>query len=163
MWGSVGPVQRPMLTGTHECNLDNRFRLAIPARVRAPFLGERVMVGWWLDPCVMVAPVDHWTALIDGIFGSMSVLDDDGRELKRFLLSGVWEQELDRQGRILLPQELREHASLGPKVKVVGHGDFLEVWDPDLLDERRTALHKEGVSNRANRVREKNAGPRVPA
>jgi MraZ protein len=162
MWGSVGSVQRRLLTGTHECSLDNRFRLAIPARLRAPFM-EGVMVGWWLDECLIVAPSDDWARLIDETFGTMSVLDDESRELKRFLLGGVYEQELDKQGRILLPPELREHASLGARVKVVGAGEYLEVWDPQLLEEQRASLRREGVSARAKRLNENAAKRHVAA
>jgi len=121
------------------------------------------MVGWWLDECLIVAPSDDWARLIDETFGTMSVLDDESRELKRFLLGGVYEQELDKQGRILLPPELREHASLGARVKVVGAGEYLEVWDPQLLEEQRASLRREGVSARAKRLNENAAKRHVAA
>ena len=151
MWGTVGHMQRRLLTGTHECSLDNRFRLAIPARLREAFLGGAV-VGWWIDECLIVVPRGEWAGLIERTFGSMSVLDDEGRELSRFLSAGAFEQDLDRQGRILLPTELREHAGLASRVKVVGAGEYLEVWDGDRLSERFAALRREGVSARAKRL-----------
>lgn len=151
MWGSVGRVQRRLLKGTHECSLDNRFRLAIPARLREPF-AEGAVVGWWIDECLIVAPANDWTGLIERTFGAMSVLDDESRDLSRFLLAGAFDQELDKQGRVLLPPELREHAGLEQRVKVVGAGDYLEVWNPERLAARFANLRREGVSARAKRL-----------
>ncbi|MFN8109766.1 MAG: cell division/cell wall cluster transcriptional repressor MraZ [Thermoleophilia bacterium] len=144
-------MERRLLSGTHDCNLDNRFRLAIPARLREPF-GEGAVVGWWIDECLVVVPSGEWTGLIERTFGSMSVLDDESRELSRFLLAGAYEQDIDKQGRVLLPPDLREHGGIGQRVKVVGAGEYLEVWDPDRLDQRFAALRREGVSARAKRL-----------
>jgi len=147
----VGSVQRRLLSGTYECSLDNRFRMAIPARVRDPFVAG-AMVGWWFDDCVIIVPRHEWPAMVQRTFGAMSLLDDEQRDLSRFLLAGAYDQELDRQGRVLLPAELREHAGLGGRAKVVGAGDYLEVWDPDRLAERFAGLRREGVSVRAKRL-----------
>jgi MraZ protein len=144
-------MQRRMLTGTHECSLDNRFRLAIPARLREPFQ-DGAMVGWWIDDCLIVVPRGDWAGLIERTFGAMSVLDDQSRDLSRFISAGVYEQELDKQGRILLPGELREHAGIAGRAKVVGTGEYLEIWDPDRLAERFADLRREGVSVRAKRL-----------
>jgi MraZ protein len=145
-------MQRRLLSGTYECSLDNRFRLAVPARLRDPF-AEGATVAWWLDDCLVVVPRLEWPDLIQRTFGAMSVLDDDQRELRRFLLAGAFEQEsLDRQGRLLLPPELRDHAGLDGRVKVVGAGEYIELWDPDRLAERFTNLRQEGVSARAKRL-----------
>lgn len=149
-------MQRRLLSGTHECSLDNRFRLAIPARLREPF-SEGAIVGWWFDECLIVVPAGDWTGLIERTFGAMSVLDDESRDLSRFLLAGAFEQELDKQGRVLLPPELREHAGLGQKAKVVGAGDYLEIWDPERLTERFATLRREGVSARAKRLADRPA------
>lgn len=150
-WGTVGRMPPRHLSGTHECSLDNRFRMAIPAKLRAPF-AEGAMVGWWLDECLVVVPTDQWGGLIERTFGSMSVLDDESRELSRFLLAGAYEQDLDKQGRVLLPAELRAHAGIEQRAKVVGAGDYLEVWDPDRLTERFEKLRREGVSAHARRL-----------
>ncbi|MCU0308549.1 MAG: cell division/cell wall cluster transcriptional repressor MraZ [Thermoleophilia bacterium] len=145
-------MQRRLLSGTYECSLDARSRIAVPARLREPF-GEGTVTAWWLDDCLVVVPRLEWSGFIERTFGSMSVLDDDQRELSRFLLAGAFEQEaLDRQGRILIPSELREHAGLEGKVKVVGAGPYLELWNPERLAARFGALREEGVSQRAKRL-----------
>lgn len=145
-------MQRRLLSGTYECSLDNRFRLAIPARLREPF-AEGAMVGWWIDECLIVSPVDEWQPLIERTFGTMSVLDDEAREMSRFLSAGAFHHELDKQGRIPLTAELRQHAGIGDgKVRLIGVGDYLEVWDPARLEDRFTTLRREGVSNHAKRL-----------
>lgn len=152
MWGTVGNMHSPpSLSGTYECSLDSRFRMAIPAKVREPF-ADGAMVGWWIDECLIVVPTREWAPMIDRTFGAMSVLDDESRELSRFLKAGVYDQELDKQGRILLPPDLREYGGIGQRVKVVGGGEYLEIWDPDRLAERFAAIRREGVSARAKRL-----------
>lgn len=89
---------------------------------------------------------------MERIFGQMSVLDDDQRELSRFLMAGAFEQELDRQGRVLVPAELREHAGIDRVAKVVGTGEYLEIWEPSALATRFASLRQEGISTRAKRL-----------
>jgi MraZ protein len=140
------------LNGTYECSLDSRFRLAVPARLREPF-AEGATVGWWIDECLIVVPSLEWPALIERTFGTMSVLDDEAREVSRFLSAGAFHHDLDKQGRIPLTAELREHAGIGDaKVRLIGVGDYLEVWDPGRLAERFDKLRREGVSNHAKRL-----------
>jgi len=152
----VGNMNRRLLSGTHECSLDDRHRIAIPARLREPF-ADGAVVGWWIDECLVVVPRREWDDLIGKTFGEMSVLDDESRELMRFLLAGAYEQDLDKQGRVMLPPDLREHGGIGQRARVVGAGDYLEVWDPDRLDQRFAALRREGVSARAKRLADRGA------
>jgi MraZ protein len=113
-------------------------------------------MAWWLDDCLVVVPRHEWGELIERTFGSMSVLDDDQRELRRYLLAGAFENEaLDRQGRLLVPQQLREHAGLTGRVTVVGAGEYLELWEPARLADRFERLRSEGVSARAKRLAER--------
>ena len=152
MWGSVGLMQRRLLSGTYECSLDDRYRLAIPARLREPFT-EGATIGWWLDEGLILVPTSEWSGLVDRTFGAMSVLDDEARELSRFLIAGAYDHELDGQGRIPVGAELREYAGIeGRKVKVVGVGEYLEVWEPARLADRFSQMRREGVSARAKRL-----------
>jgi MraZ protein len=145
-------MQRRLLSGSYEVSLDNRNRLAIPARVRDPFHAGAI-VGWWLDDCLIVVPRHEWPALIERTFGSMSVLDTDQREVSRFVNAGAFDQDLDRQGRVLLALHQREHAGIDGRATVVGAGDYLEIWEPERLARRFAELRKGGgVSARAKRL-----------
>jgi MraZ protein len=130
--------------------------MAVPARLRDRF-AEGAVIAWWLDPCLVVVPRLEWTSLVERTFGEMSVLDDDQRELSRFLLAGAFDQDLDRQGRVVLPAELRDHAGIGDRVKVVGAGDYIEIWNPEELAARFSELRDEGVSQRAKRLADRMA------
>lgn len=153
MWGTVGHLMGArLLSGTYECSLDSRFRLAVPARLRDAFAGGAVLGRWLDEGGLILAPSPEWPALIRENFGDLTVLDEGQRILRRWVLGGCYEQDLDRQGRVLVPQELREHAGLTERAKVVGVGDYLEVWSPEQLDRGLAELQKEGVSEHAKRV-----------
>ena len=64
-------MQRRLLSGTYECSLDNRFRFAIPARLREAFAGGAT-VSWWIDDCLAVVPTLEWDELVGRTFGDMS-------------------------------------------------------------------------------------------
>lgn len=144
-------MQRRLLNGTYECSLDDRFRVAIPARLRDRFVSGAT-VCWWFDRCLAVVPTPEWPDLIERTFGPMDVLNGDQRELSRFILAGSYDHELDRQGRIPLPQELRDYAGLDGKVKVLGAREWLEIWDPERLAARFAPVHEEGVESLAQRL-----------
>ncbi|MEW6583944.1 MAG: cell division/cell wall cluster transcriptional repressor MraZ [Actinomycetota bacterium] len=147
-------MQRRLLIGTYECSLDDRFRLAVPAKLRDHF-ADGATVSWWLDDCLVLAPGTEWDALIERTFGSLNVLNDKQRFLRRYLLAGAFPTDaLDKQGRLVIPAKLREHAGLGAKVTVIGAGEYLEVWDPARLDARFGDLEREGVSSVASRLAE---------
>lgn len=139
-------MQRRMLSGTYECSLDNRFRLAIPARVRDSF-AEGAAVSAWFDDCAIVAPRLEWPSIVERVFGEMDVQNPQQRLLSRYLHAYTQEIDaLDRQGRIIVPENLRELAGLTGKVKVVGAGEYLEIWNPARLEESFEAARREGVS-----------------
>lgn len=145
-------MQRRLLSGTYECKLDDRFRLAIPARIREPFAAGAT-VGWWIDDCLIVVPSLEWGPLVERTFGTMSLFDDSARDMNRFIIGSALHHELDRQGRIPLSGELREYAGIGEtSVKLVGVGEYLEAWDPSQLAARFAALRREGVSAHAKRL-----------
>ncbi len=145
-------MQRRLLSGTYECKLDDRFRLAIPARIREPFAAGAT-VGWWIDDCLIVVPSLEWSGLVERTFGTMSLFDDSARDMNRFIIGSALHHDLDRQGRIPLSAELREYAGIaGGTVKLVGVGEYLEAWDPGQLAERFARLRREGVSVHAKRL-----------
>lgn len=136
MWGSFPAVMQQIpLRGTYECNLDNRFRLAIPAKVRDAFVHGATM-SVWFEGCAMLAPRHDWQAIVDRLFGELNLRDPAQRKLSRRLHAQSADQDaLDRQGRVLVPEVIREVAALETKVVVVGNGDYLELWNPVRLKE----------------------------
>lgn len=114
-----------MLIGAYQHNLDPKGRVTIPAKFRED-LGDCFYVTKGLDGCLFVLSAAEWTRLQEKMKGlplSRSVA------LQRFFFSGAAEVEPDKQGRILLPQQLREYANLTKDVTVTGVSSRAEIWD----------------------------------
>ena len=117
------------LTGEFRHSLDDRGRVAIPARFRAR-LSPAATVSRWLDGCLGVFPQDEWNELA-GKLRALPQTSARAREFGRFMSSGAVEVELDRQGRILIPGYLRDYAAISEgEVVVVGALNRLEIWAP---------------------------------
>lgn len=114
-----------MLFGEHRCTLDEKGRVNFPARFRDE-MGESFIVTRWLDDCLVAFPEGEWER-ISNLLAEKSVVKS--RDVQRFLYSGAAEATPDKQGRILIPVPLREHAGLEKDVVVIGVGRHAEIWD----------------------------------
>ncbi len=118
-----------MLLGEYEHSLDDKSRVTLPARFRQAF-ADGVFVARGIDPCLLVYPPDGWNRFVDGRLAGLDPFSREARQMSRFLFAGTIETELDRQGRIMLPAALTEHARLRREVVVAGVRDHLELWEP---------------------------------
>lgn len=118
-----------MFTGEYRHTLDDKGRLAIPARFRAQLEGGAVL-SEWIDGCLAIHTRGGWDALSAKIAG-VPVTDPAGRMLERKIFGGATEADLDRQGRVLVPAFLREAAGIGTEALVIGVRDHGEIWAPD--------------------------------
>jgi MraZ protein len=117
-----------MLLGAHEHTIDDKNRLTLPAKFRQAF-ADGVVVTRGLDGCLYAFRRPDWDRLLESRLATLDPLSPEGRRLERFFYSGASETELDKQGRVMLPRELIEHAKLGREVVVAGVKDRLEIWD----------------------------------
>ena len=117
-----------MLLGEFEHTIDDKIRLTLPARFRDTFAGG-VVVTRGMDGCLYVFPREQWRDSIESRLEALDPLSREGRVMHRFFFSAASEDELDKQGRIMIPPALAEHASLGREVVVAGVRDHLEIWD----------------------------------
>jgi MraZ protein len=117
-----------MLLGAHEHTLDDKNRLTLPAKFRAAFAGG-VVVTRGMDGCLYAYRREDWDALVETRLATLDPLSQEGRRMQRFFFSGATEVEPDRQGRVMIPAALIEHAGLGRDVVVAGVRDHLEIWD----------------------------------
>jgi MraZ protein len=122
-------VAASVFTGEYRHAVDDKGRIAVPSRFRAHLDGGLV-VARWLDTCLAIYPRAAWEELSTRI-GSLPMTDPRGRLLQRRLFAGAFETELDRQGRVLLPQGLRTFAGLGDEAMVLGSRDHAEIWEPE--------------------------------
>ena len=117
-----------MLLGAHEHTIDDKNRLTLPAKFRQAF-ADGVVVTRGLDGCLYAFRREDWDRLVESRLASLDPLSPAGRRLQRHFYSGASETELDKQGRVMLPRELIEHAKLGREVTIAGVNDRLEIWD----------------------------------
>ncbi len=117
-----------MLLGAHEHTIDDKNRLTLPAKFRQAF-GDGIVVTRGLDGCLYAFRREDWDRLVESRLATLDPLSPEGRRLERFFYSGASETELDKQGRVMVPRELIEHAKLGREVVVAGVNDRLEIWD----------------------------------
>lgn len=115
-----------MFLGEHQHSLDAKGRLIIPAKFRAG-LGERFIVTRGLDRCLFAYSLTEWQA-IEAKLKALPLTQSDARAFVRFFFSGATECELDKQGRIMLPANLREYAELEREVTSVGVSTRVEIW-----------------------------------
>ncbi|MCJ7710992.1 MAG: division/cell wall cluster transcriptional repressor MraZ [Chloroflexi bacterium] len=121
-----------MFTGEYRHAVDVKGRIAVPARFRAQLDGGAV-VARWLDTCLAIFPMAAWEELSAKV-GSLPMTDSNARLLQRQLFAGAFETELDRQGRVLVPQGLRAFAGLEGEAMVLGSRDHAEIWAPARWD-----------------------------
>lgn len=112
------------MEGIYEHSLDAKGRLFIPAKIRDE-LGDVFYVTLSSEPCLSAYSLEKWQKLKDKV----SALSTLKQKQARPIFAHASKCELDGQGRILLPQNLRDFAKLGKEVAVVGCGETAEFWD----------------------------------
>ncbi|MEZ4503218.1 MAG: division/cell wall cluster transcriptional repressor MraZ [Dehalococcoidia bacterium] len=116
--------------GSFEHAIDERGRVAIPARYRKSF-DEGVVLRLGSEGCIEMYTAEGFERQVSLRLGDHeSNRSRAGRRVRRGFLAQAYDVELDRQGRILIPQQLREPAALSDRAVVVGLGDYIELWDP---------------------------------
>ena len=117
-----------MLLGEYEHTIDDKNRLTFPAKFRRAF-ADGVVLTRGMDGCIYAYPREHWEQLVNGRLGGLDLLSGEARRLQRFFFAGGQDEELDRQGRVVIGGSLMRHAGLGREVVVAGVNDHAEVWD----------------------------------
>ena len=116
-------------TGTFEYSVDDRGRVPIPPRFREQFKAG-IWVARSLDPCLEVYTQEGWERRAAEV-ERLSFTDARARDLRRLVAGNAFEAEIDKQGRILLPPTLRQHAGIAGSAVFVGVFDSLELWSTE--------------------------------
>ena len=137
-----------MFRGVQHINMDAKGRLAMPARQREPLLsrceGQIVVTIDTQAACLVIYPLPEWERIEQDI-QALPALKPAVKRFQRLMLGYATDLELDGNGRMLLPQPLREYAQLDKKLVLVGQGNKLELWSEALwLAERDQALLDSG-------------------
>ena len=116
-----------MFVGEYSHSIDDKGRLAIPAKMRRD-LEDGAVVTRGIDTCLFVYPKNEWLKLAEKI-AALPLADPKARSFSRMMLAGAMEVEFDKLGRILLPGYLREYAKLRGEVTVAGVFNRIELWE----------------------------------
>jgi MraZ protein len=138
-----------MFLGEYRHNVDAKGRLAIPARFRSG-LAEGLVVTRGLDPCLHIYPKSQWLPLAERL-SELPMSEPAVRALRRSFFTGAFTCEMDKQGRILLPQALREYAGLDGDVVIAGLNTFIEIWSAKRWTEELPRIES-GVSSIAEQL-----------
>ena len=116
-----------MFMGEYNHTIDAKGRLIIPSKFREA-LGDEFVVTKGLDGCLFVFDGIEWSAFEEKL-KALPITNKDARQFVRFFLAGAASVEVDKQGRILVPNVLREFADLSKDVTLIGVGSRIEIWD----------------------------------
>lgn len=127
-----------MFLGEYVHTIDDKGRLTIPAKYRGE-LAAGLVVTRGFDQNLMIFPLDGWQELAERI-AQRPLSDEDVRAFRRRVFSGAVDLEPDRQGRILLPQYLRDFAGINGEVVIAGMFNYIEIWNKEEWQTIRAAV-----------------------
>lgn len=130
-----------MFRGVSSLNLDAKGRIAIPTRYRDQLVescASELVITVDKDRCLLIYPKPTWLEIEDKL-KSLPSFDEAARNLQRLYIGNAHEIDMDGQGRVLLPQELRKFANLEKKIALVGQINKFELWDEETWNARQDA------------------------
>lgn len=118
-----------MFIGEYKHNLDSKGRIAMPVKFRQK-IGASAIITKGLDHCLFIFTSKDWEVLTQKLM-ALPLVKSDSRAFMRLMVAGAMEVELDKQGRVLIPDYLREYAGLGKETVIAGVYNRIEVWNND--------------------------------
>ncbi|WP_226390733.1 division/cell wall cluster transcriptional repressor MraZ [Penaeicola halotolerans] len=124
-------------TSEYECKLDAKGRLVLPAKIKASLpetSGTELVLRRGFEPCLVLYPMVEYKKIYAKVAG-LSEFNEEYRNFQRNFFRGNTEVELDNMGRFLIPKLMMKYAQLDKEAIVVGMGNRVEIWSPDLYEE----------------------------
>ena len=137
-----------MLLGEYKHSIDDKGRLAIPAKFRAK-VERGAIITRGLDKCLFVFTMSEWEKLAEKLV-ALPLAQANSRAFSRLMLSGAADVELDSQGRILIPESLREYAGLSKNSVIAGVYNRMEIWNAETWNEykKKTESSSEEIAEK---------------
>jgi MraZ protein len=126
-------------TGEFRHSIDAKGRLIVPSRLREELENDQVVLTQWLDGCIALWSGEGWREL-DQKLREQRRGDRNARAVVRAIVASAHTDQVDRQGRVTLPPNLRELAGITKEVVVTGALDHAELWSPEAWDGERTKV-----------------------
>jgi len=133
-----------MFLGRFADTVDAKGRLAVPARFRDE-LGDGVVLTRGIDRCLALYPLAAWMPLAEQV-SALPISDPDARTFRRMVFAEAADLELDAQGRILLPPDLRRYAEIERDAFVVGVNTSVEIWSPGRWEAVNALMDEDGAA-----------------
>jgi MraZ protein len=130
--------------GEYRHSIDAKGRLIVPSRLRPPLAGDKVVLSYWLDGGIALWSAEGWEA-IEARLLAQGRGSAGARATVRTIASSAYEDEIDSQGRITVPPQLRQRAGIDRDVVVIGVLDHAEIWAPERFDEMQQAALEPGA------------------
>jgi len=137
-----------MLLGEYKHNLDAKGRMAVPAKFREKLSGGAIITRG-LEHCIFIFSQKEWEKLAEKLV-ALPLAQANSRAFNRLMLAGASDVEIDKQGRILIPDYLREYADLKKEVAVLGVYSRAEIWDAG-----RWASYKQKTESASEEIAER--------
>lgn len=118
-----------MFIGEYKHSLDEKGRVIVPSKYREK-LGEAFILTKGLDGCLFIYPVAEWT-IFEQKLKQLPLTNTNARKFVRFFLSGAIECNIDKQGRILIPNNLRVYSEIEKDIVFIGMSNRIEIWSID--------------------------------
>ena len=138
-------VKMTFFTSEYECKLDAKGRLVLPSKIKGSLpevSGTEMILGRGFDQCLFLYSKVEFNKVYSRIAG-LSNFNEENRRLQRTFFMGISSVELDANGRFLIPKTLQKYAELEKEVVLVGMGNHIEIWDPDLYNKHLINDRKE--------------------
>lgn len=133
-----------MLMGEYEHTLDAKGRISMTAKLRKD-MGETFILTKGLDGCLFAFSQEEWLNF-ETKLKALPLSDKNARNFVRFFLAGATECEIDKQGRFLIPTNLRGAASLEKEAVIIGVGTRLEIWDKSIWKSKDEEISAEEIA-----------------
>ena len=117
-----------MFLGEYQPNITEGSRIALPKKLREQVRGDELILSRGFEKCIFVYDKEDWVAEANKQVEN-PISDSKTRDLKRYMYAGAAESTIDAQGRVVIPNNLKDYAQVDKKTAVIGAGDHIEIWD----------------------------------
>ncbi len=132
-----------MFIGEFEYRVDEKGRVPVPPKFRTEELKkDGIILCPGMEKCITVYPLSEWKKLADSITAG-SLNSSKVRKLNRAFFATAFNADIDGQGRIMIPTQLRQYAGIGEEVVVAGANTYLELWSKEQWDSEKTSCQEE--------------------
>ena len=139
-----------MFIGEYEHSVDAKGRVIMPAKLRDD-IGEKFILTKGLDGCLFAYSQNEWLNFEEKL-KTLPLTNKNARDFVRFFLSGAIECEIDKQGRFLIPSNLRSYAMLDKEIVIIGVGTRIEIWNRDVWNKTGENISADEIAENMDKL-----------